>query len=95
MPDAPEKLAQTSSGTLLSLGSWLPWGNKPKAAELDNANIVAQQPQETEQPAADAVKDGSRLGDSLADFSGQWEKDTAASDLDAYAKQVALLHMSR
>jgi hypothetical protein len=93
MPDAPEKLAQTSSGTLFSLGGWLPW-NKPKAAESDDANFAAQQPQESEQPAADAAKDGSRLGDSVADFSGQWEKDTAASDMDAYAKQVAMLHMS-
>ena len=94
MPDAPEKLAQTSSGTLLSLGSWLPW-NKPKAAESDNANVAPQQAQESEQPAANAVKDEARLGDSVADFSGQWEKDTAASDMDAYAKQVAMLHMSR
>lgn len=94
MPDAPEKLAQTSSGTLFSLGSWLPWGNKSKAAPSDSVNVTTQQPQETGQPAADSSKDGSQLDDSVADFSGQWEKDTAASDMDAYAKQVEMLHMS-
>lgn len=87
------KLAQTSSGTLLS---WLPWGSgKPKAPQSASTDVATQQPQQGAQAAAAAETDASQSGDGVPDFNGQWEKDTAASDMDAYAKQVAMLHMSR
>lgn len=92
-PAAESKPAPTSSGTLL--GSWLPWGSSKASPAHATSDVASQQPQQAEQQSAAPQTDASHTGDGVPDFNGQWEKDTAASDMDAYAKQVAMLHMSR
>lgn len=82
-----------SSGSLL--GSWLPWlGSSSKASASDTS--PAQQPPAAQSGASDHQPEFSeqQQGDAV-DLTGQWEKDTAASDMDAYARQVEMLHMSR
>lgn len=92
-PEADSTFAATSSGTLL--GSWLHWGSKSKAAPDATSTAASQQAQQAQQQLVGTQADESTAGDGVPDLNGQWEKNTTESDMDAYAKQVAMLHMSR
>ncbi len=95
MSSSTESQNQPAASFGSLLGSWLPWlGSSSKASASDTS--PAQQPPAAQSGASDDQPGLSeqQQGDAV-DLTGQWEKDTAASDMDAYVRQVEMLHMSR